>query len=349
MKWLVRFLKGGGYHLPAIDIGTYSLKLVQLEKKKNSFRPVAYGKLVYEEQVFAGTEIIDRFLLADYIKRLLEENNISERDVAIHVPLAACFYSVISIPSSKNPEEAVMNYIQSIITPEELPQVKIDYKILPVSIEQDTIDIAIAAVKKDFLEERISVLVHAGLKPAVIDIEPAVMNNQFYLNHPESTNTPVCIVDIGASFTKIVISFGGYPYTTRSLELGGFSITEQLQKEFMLSVEDAEELKKGSNVKEITYEEAFNRVITKSIKKIATETMWTIENFKDRFNLDVDTIYLYGGSSKIRGLVEEFKTFTGKDVLAGFPFSFAGITGYEEYEIAVGLSLRYKGDSNVKV
>jgi type IV pilus assembly protein PilM len=77
--------------------------------------------------------------------------------------------------------------------------------------------------------------------------------------------------------------------------------------------------------------------------------MWTIENFKYRFNLDVDTIYLYGGSSKIRGLVEEFKMLTGKDVLVGFPFTFAGIAGYEEYEVAVGLSLRYKGDSNVKV
>jgi len=114
MKWLIRFLKGGRYHLPAIDIGTYSLKLVQLEKKKNAFRPVIYGELVYEEQVFAGTEIIDRFILASYIKQLVEENGVGERDVAIHVPLAACFYSVISIPSSKNPEEAVMNYMQSI-------------------------------------------------------------------------------------------------------------------------------------------------------------------------------------------------------------------------------------------
>ena len=349
MKWLIRFLKGGGYHLPAIDIGTYSLKLVQLEKKKNAFRPVIYGELVYEEQVFAGTEIIDRFILANYIRQLVEENGVGERDVAIHVPLAACFYSVISVPSLKNPEEAVMNYMQSIITPEELSQVKIDYKVLPISIEQDTVDIAIAAVKKDFLEERISVLKQAGLNPVVIDIEPAAITNQFYLNHPESINVPVCIVDIGASFTKVVISFGGYPYTTRNLELGGFSITEQLQKEFMLSKEDAEELKRGNNVKEITYDEAFERVITKSVKKIATETMWTIENFKDRFNLEVDTIYLYGGSSKIRGLVEEFKALTGKDVLVGFPFSFAGMTGYEEYEIAVGLSLRYKGDSNAKI
>jgi len=216
-------------------------------------------------------------------------------------------------------------------------------------MEQDNIDIAVAAVKKDFLRERIAVLAQAGLRPVVIDIEPAVINNQFYLNHPESVNIPVCIVDIGASFTKIVISFGGYPYTTRSLEMGGFSITEQLQKEFMLSREDAEELKKGNNLREVTYDEAFERVIVKSIKKIATETMWTIENFKDRFNLEVETIYLYGGSSKIVGLVEEFKMLTGKDVMVGLPFSFAGLAGYEEYEVAVGLSLRYKGDKNAQI
>jgi len=289
------------------------------------------------------------FLLSSYIKEFFRSNEIKEKEVAIHVPLTSCFYSVISVPSSRNPEEAVMNYMQSIITPGELTQVRIDYRILPVSIEKNSIDIAVAAVKKDFLEERIGVITHAGLTPVVTDIEPAAINNQFYLNYPENIASPVCLVDIGATFTKVVISFGGYPYITRNVEYGGYSITEQLQKEFMLGVEDAEKLKKGNDVKDVTYEEAFKKIIIKSIKKIATEISWTIENFKDRFKLDVGKIYLYGGSSKLRGIVEVIKELTGKEVYKGAPFSLSGIETGEEFGVAVGLSLRYKGDSNVKV
>ncbi len=348
MGWLVKFFKGG-YLPPAIDIGTHSLKVVHSEKRGSEYRLITYGSLEYEEQIFAGTEVVDSYLLADTIKEFLQKLGVEDKEVSIHIPLAACFYNVISVPTDKNPEESVMNYMQSIITPEEFSQVRIDYRILPISIEKNSIDIAIAAVKKDFLETRKQILRQAGLNPVVIDIEPAALNNQFYLNHPESTAVPVCLVDIGASFTKIVISFGGYPYVTRNLEFGGISITEQIQRKFMLSQEDAERLKRGETVQDISYDEVFSSVISSSIKKIVTETMWTIEDFKERFNLEVNTIYLFGGGAKTRGIVEAFRNLTEKEVLLGFPLGFAGISNHEEYAVAAGLSLRYKGDSDAKV
>jgi len=349
MGWLTGFFRERSYYLPGLDIGSYSLKLVRLDKNRDHYKLKIKSEYVYEDQIFAGTEIIDLFLLSSYIKELFKSNEIKEKEVAIHVPLTSCFYSVISIPPSKNTEEAVMNYMQSIITPSELTQVRIDYRILPVSIEKNSIDIAVAAVKRDFLEERIGVITHAGLNPVVTDIEPAAINNQFYLNYPENIASPVCLVDIGATFTKVVISFGGYPYITRNVEYGGYSITEQLQKEFMLGVEDAEKLKKGKGIKDVTYEEAFKKIIIKSIKKIATEISWTIENFKDRFKLDVGKIYLYGGSSKLRGIVEVIKELTGKEVYKGAPFNILDVKAGEEFGVAVGLSLRYKGDTHVKI
>jgi type IV pilus assembly protein PilM len=348
MGWLERFLKGSGYLFPAVDIGTFSVKVVQSERKGNSYKVKNYGLKEYEEQVFAGTEIIDEIALINSIKALFKELRIKDKEVIIHVPLNSCFYSVISVPSSKNPEEAVTDYMRSIINPEEFPLVKVDYRVLPISIEKGNVDIAIAAVRKDFLESRIKLLKKANLEPVVIDIEPAAINNQFYLNHPDRTATPVCLVDIGASYTKVIISFGGFPYITRNVEYGGISLTEQIQKEFMLSFEDAEKLKRGEQVKDFSYSDA-QEIITKFLKKIITETLWTIENFKDRFNLEVEQIYLYGGSAKIEGIEEIFKELTGKDTSRGAPLSFSGIPECEEFAVATGLSLRYKGDKNAKV
>jgi type IV pilus assembly protein PilM len=349
MNKLIRFLKGGGNYLPGIDIGSYSSKLTYLESYRRQFKLIAHAEIKYEDQVITGTEIVDRYMLSNYIKELMKLSGVKEKEVAIHIPLSSCFYTVISVPEEKEPELAVSEYMQSIISPEEIPEVKIDYRILPLSIEEGTVDIAIAAVKKSFVNDRISLLEQAGLKAVVVDIEPAALNNQFYMNNPEHTATPVCLVDIGASFTKIIVSFGGYPYITRNIETGGNFITEQLQKEFLISVEEAEMLKKGENLKEISYEAAFNKVIIKFIKKLITEIMWTIENFKDRFNLEVEDIFLYGGSSKLKGIVDEIKNYTGKNVYRGEPLKFAGISESQEFGIATGLSLRYKGDQHAKV
>jgi len=349
MRKLIKFLKGGGNYLPGIDIGSYSAKLVYLESYKRQFKLIAHAEIEYEDQVIAGTEIVDRYMLANYIKELLKSAGVKEKEVAIHIPLSSCFYTVISVPEEKEPEQAVSEYMQSIISPEEIPEVKIDYKVLPLSIEEGTIDIAIAAVKKAFINDRVSLLEQVGLKAVVVDIEPAALNNQFYMNNPEHTATPVCLVDIGASFTKIIISFGGYPYITRNIETGGNSITEQLQKEFLISIEEAEALKRGENLKEVSYDTAFEKVISKFIKKLITEIMWTIENFKDRFDLEVKDIFLYGGSSKLKGIKEEISNYTGKNVYAGEPLRFSQIPGCQEFGIATGLSLRYKGDENAKV
>jgi len=348
MGWLGRFLKGTGYLYPALDIGTSSIKLVQSERRGNTYKVNTYGLKEYREQVFAGQEIIDEFELIKTINQLMKELKVKDKQVVIHVPLNSCFYSVLSVPTSKEPEQAVMEYMQSIISPEEFPLVKIDYRILPISIEKGHIDIAIAAVRKDFLEKRIKLIKQAGLEPVVIDIEPAAINNQFYLNNPENTAVPVCLVDIGASYTKVIISFGGYPYITRNVEYGGITLTEQIQKEFMLSFEDAEKLKRGERVKDLTYDD-IKEIVKKFLKKIITETMWTIENFNDRFSLEVENIYLYGGTAKLEEIEETFTELTGKETIKGAPLAFSGIPECEEYAVATGLSLRYKGDKNAKV
>jgi len=347
MGWLAKFLSGN-YLVPALDIGTSSVKLLQFERKGGAFKVKNFSKLEYREQAFVGTEILDEEEVVNVIKELYSSLGIKEKDVIVHVPLAACFYNVISVPPNKNPEEAVVEYMKSIISPEEFPNVKIDYRVLPVSAGKEHIDIAVAAVKKDDLNERIRILKRANLTPVVVDIEAAALNNQYYLNYPENLASPVCLVDIGASFTKVVVSFGGYPYTTRNIELGGINITEQLQKEFMLTFEEAEKLKLGEEIREISYEKAFD-VIKGTLRKIFTEIMWTLDNFKERFGLEVNSVHLYGGSAKLKGIREFLKEITGLEVKVESPLGFSGISGNQEFAVAAGLAMRYRGDEDAKV
>ncbi|SNR78638.1 pilus assembly protein PilM [Desulfurobacterium atlanticum] len=332
-----------------VDIGTSSVKVCRLKEGKGSYHIVSFGKREYGESFIVGTEIIDFVSLSSLIKETVESVAPDSKNVALHIPLALCFYTVISASPSENPEDVALEHIQGILSEEDIGKVVVKYKVLPVSITKENIDIAIAAVKRDILEEYVALADSAGLAVQVIDIEPAALNNQFYLNYPDKVIDPVCLVDIGATFTKIVISFGGFPYLTRNIEMGSNSITEQLQKEYLISYEEAERLKLGENLDSVSYEKAFEEVISKIIKKIATETIWAIDNFKDRFEQNVEEIFVYGGGSKQKNLISLMKDCTNKNIEIGKPFYFDGKDNNQEYAISCGLSLRYKGDENAKI
>ncbi len=332
-----------------VDIGTSGVKVCKLKESKASFKVIGFGKVEYEESYIVGTEIIDFVSLSSKIKEAIETIIPKEKSIAMHVPLALCFYTVISASPSENPEDVALEHIQGIISEEDIDKVVVKYQMLPVSISKERIDIAIAAVKKDILEEYVALAENAGFEVKVIDIEPAALNNQFFLNHPDKMIEPVCLVDIGATFTKIVISFGGCPYLIRNIEIGSNVITEQLQKEYLISYQEAETLKFGNDIDVVSYEKAFDEVISKIVKKIATEIIWAIDNFKDRFEYDVEEVFLYGGGAKQKNLLSLLKTYTNKKLEIGEPFSFAGVVENTEHAVACGLSLRYKGDENAKV
>ena len=346
MSWLEKLVKGNNYLHPGIDIGTSSVKVVQSEKKGKRYTLKKFGVKPYKEQAFAGAEIVDEIEITNTLRELLEELKIKDRKAQIHIPLHSCFYSVISVPKSKDPEEAVSDYIKSIIQAEEFSKIKVDYRILPISIEKRHIDIAIAAIKNEVIEERKKLLKRIKIEPVVIDIEPAALNNQYYLNNPQNVAVPVCLIDIGATFTKITISFGGYPYITRNVEFGGDNLTENIQKEFMLTQEEAEKLKANFKMSE---NNKLKDIIYSFLNRISTETLWTIESFKDRFNLNIEEILLYGGTSKLNGIEEMFASLINLKVKRGYPLHFSGLEGHEELAVATGLSIRKKGDENAKV
>ncbi|WP_196799784.1 pilus assembly protein PilM [Desulfurobacterium sp. TC5-1] len=332
-----------------VDIGTSSIKVCKLRERKGLYNVVNYGKMDYEESYIVGTEIIDFVSLSAKMKESVQAVVPDAKNIAVHVPLSLCFYTVISASPSENPDEIALEHIKGIISEDDLDKVVVKYQVLPVSISEDHIDIAIAAVKRDILEEYTALAENAGLKIQVIDIEPCAINNQFYLNYPDKVIDCVCLVDIGATFTKIVISYGGYPYLTRNIEIGSNTITEQLQKEYLISYGEAERLKFGNDIESISYDKALDEVISKIIRKISTEIIWAIDNFNDRFGRDVEEIYLFGGGAKQKNLVSLLKAFTNKKVELGEPLYFSGIEGAQEFAVSCGLSLRFKGDEHAKV
>jgi len=339
MKWLKRFFKGEGYLQPALDIGSYSVKVVQLARTPQGYSLQKYGLEEYSEPVFAGGEIVDDIEVVDAIRRLFLNLGIEDEEVTIHIPMASCFYSVVSLSPSSNLKDSVMEYIRSIIGPEEFPKVEIAYEVLPYSLKEGSVSVAIAAVKKEALKRRLELVKRAGLEPSVVDIEVGAINNQYYLNNPDKVSEPVCLVDMGYSSTKVVVSVGGFPFLARDFEYGGAWLSEQIQRELSVDFESAEALKREGSprIEELLY---------RFLKRVGTEVRWTLDDFKERFEKEVEQIFLYGGVAKMGGVASLLSDLVEGKVSVGAPLSFASLSGHEEFAVAAGLALRYEGDEN---
>lgn len=104
------------------------------------------------------------------------------------------------------------------------------------------LNVVLVAMKTDALEAVNGAVETAGFAPQVIDIAPMAVLNAFRYNYPDVDGCSL-IVDIGARTTNLIFVEGGKTFT-RSIPIGGSTITAAIAKEFGQPFEAAELVKK---------------------------------------------------------------------------------------------------------
>ncbi|HCB36041.1 TPA: hypothetical protein DEP31_01000, partial [Candidatus Azambacteria bacterium] len=97
--------KGKPKSFLGIDVGTSSIKVVQLSKERNRVKLDTYGQLetyAYAERFNDAIQTSSLKMLdsqvADLIKKLLRESKAVSRDVTMSIPIFSSFSTVIEIP-----------------------------------------------------------------------------------------------------------------------------------------------------------------------------------------------------------------------------------------------------------
>ena len=133
-----------------------------------------------------------------------------------------------------------------------MTDVNLSYQALGPSAAGNGTDVMLVAVKREKILNHTNVLSQAGKIPKVVDYDGFAVYNAFEVNYGNSPNQMAALLNIGASIMNIVIGREGNPLFTRDVSVGGNQYTDTLQKELDLSFEDAERLKQGFEVPNIT-------------------------------------------------------------------------------------------------
>src|SRR5258706_10269113 len=135
--------------------------------------------------------------------------------------------------------------------PFDINDVNLDYVVLEGGTG-DGMDVLLVAVKKDKIAEYTGVITQAGKTPALVDVDAFAVQNACEANYTLTPGRVVALVNIGASVTNVNVLSGLNSIFWRDISFGGNQYTDSLQKEFSLSFEQAESLKRGEKVGEQT-------------------------------------------------------------------------------------------------
>jgi len=299
---------GGSKTIVGLDIGSSSIKAVELKKARGGITVTHLGMEPLASDIVVDSMIVDSGSVASAITKIFLENNIKSKAVATSVS----GHSVIvkKIPMQTMTDAELSDVIQQEAAqhiPFDIADVNIDYQILSDETPGPQMDVLLVAVKKDKILNYTNVLSLAGKAPAVVDIDAFALQNCYEYNYEPAPGSTVALLNLGASVMNINIVKGSMPLFTRDVSVGGHQYTDSLQKELDLSFDDAESLKLGAKVGTVS-EDAKLPILQQVTEIIVLEIQKTFDFFRATAPGEhIERIYLAGGSSKVPGLIEALR------------------------------------------
>lgn len=302
----------GSKQVVGLDIGSSSIKMVELKATGRTFKMTNFGMTAIPEGLVEGGEITDPSALSQIIMALHKELGLKTKSVCTGMFGGAVIVKKISMPriDPKLISEQIQWEAEQYI-PFDLSEVNLDYHLLPNRASSaETMDILLVAAKHDYIIRYFEAIEIAGLKCAMIDVNGFALANCFEINYGVRNET-TALINIGAGVTNLVVVDRGGVIFCRDIPIGGSIYNMEISRELGVSNQEAEELKIGYSQTQKSPAELAN---------VISATNDTIcEEIKDSFNFyeqsnngsPVSNIFISGGSMKIPNLVEAIATATG--------------------------------------
>ena len=311
--------------LVGIDISSSAVKVLELSKNGEHFRVERYAVEPLPQNAVVEHAITEVEQVADAVERALKRSGSRCRHAAVAVPAAHVITKIIKMPANLNDQErqAQIEMEADHYIPYPLDEVNMDYQVLePPENTATEVDVLMAACRKEVVDDYLAVIQRPGLIPMVVDVETYAMENAYALiaQHMPGggMEKSVAVLDVGATATNINVVHNNRSVYTRDHSFGGKQLTEEIQRRYGLSYEEAGLAKKQGGLPD-NYQ---TDVLRPFMEAMCQEIMRALQFFYSStpFN-SVDHILLAGGCSQIPGIDELVAARIGVPAMVANPFA----------------------------
>lgn len=345
-----------------IDIGSSSIKVVQLQRKGDKAILETYGELSLGP--YGGVSIgqsvnLPTEKIVQAVNDLLSEKEVAltTKTCGLAIPFRASLLSIIEMPAIGEKELGGMINIEARkYIPVPISEVTIDWSIVPKrEVEKapiikgenriKTVDILLVAIHNNIINQYKEITKRTGLLAKFFEIE-VFSSIRAVL---EGVQGPVMIFDMGASTTKLYIIDRGLIFQSHTINMGSQDITANIARVLNSSIEEAEVIKRSIGMGKTM--EGIDLAETVSIiaDNVFSEANRFLFDFQKKTNQNVRSIFLTGGGSALKGFrdlaAQNFKV----EVVSGNPFEKVEVPAFlenilketgPEFTVAVGCALR---------
>jgi len=308
-----------------VDVSSSSVKLLELSKQGDRYRVESYAVEPLPANAVVEKNITDVEAVGEALKRVAGKARTGVKHAAVAVSGSAVITKLIQMNSGLNEfemeDQIVLEADQYIPYP--LDEVAIDFEVQgPSETNPDQVDVLLAACRKENVDIREDALSIASLTAKIVDVEAYALERAYSLIEPQlesqGEELVVAIVDVGATMTTLSVLAEGKTVYTREQIFGGKQLTEEIQRRYGLSLEEAGLAKKQGGLPD-DYE---SEVLTPFREAVVQQVTRALQFFfgASQYN-SVDYVILAGGTASIQGLTEMVENKTGTHTLVANPFA----------------------------
>ncbi len=302
--------------LMGLDIGSSSVKAIELSRQGQSYEVVRFGMAPLPPEAIVQGAFLNTSAIVEAIQAAVAQAEIKLKDVATAVSGHSVIVKKITMQEMSREQlgESIRWEAEQYI-PFDVNEVNLDFEIVEGSQHDGQMDVVLVAAKKDLLDDYVQVISEAGLNAAVVDVAGFAVENAFEANEDVDSADTVAILNIGAQVVNINIVSRHVPLFTRDVNLGGAQYTEEIQKTLSIGFEEAEQIKLGGGGEAASQDvmpQEVEQAVRSTTQSIVGEIARSLEFYTaTAADSRIDRIVLAGGAAQVSGLARAFEERMG--------------------------------------
>jgi type IV pilus assembly protein PilM len=330
-----------------VDIGSSSIKVVELEDRKGVPTLATYGELQCgpydaKDVGHALTLAVEKEQQA--LVDVLRESAVQAKAAVVSIPLSESFVTVMSFAAKAQEDLSPRIRVEARkYIPIQLSEVTLDWaEVGQASTKDNHRQVLVAAIQNSALNRFRSLSEFVGFNEPPFEIECFSVLRSLPQDAPEHC---LCL-DIGAATAKLYFVRSGLLQRMHRVRAGGEAVTTALAEMRGLSFSAAETLKRFPDPEaERDVEKAHQKALERSLR----EFRQVMDEYEKSQGVTITKVYLSGGVALAVGIRSQVQLALEKDTQLAEPFSRVAYPAFMEdllgslgpsFAVALGAALR---------
>ena len=319
------FLKKKSKPLLGIDITATAIKLLELSKSGGKYRIESYSVEPLPANSVVEKNIADADAVGEAIGRAVKKSGSRIKGGAAAVAGSAVITKVITMPAdiSEDDMESQIQLEADQYIPFPLEEVNMDFEIMgPTEGSEGQVNVLLAASRSENVDLRIAALEVGGLEAKVVDVEAFALENTVAMMAGDlfsgGEDKVIAVADVGSAVTTFSVLENLKIIYSREQAFGGAQLTEDIQRRYGLSFEEAGLAKKQGGLPDNYGPEVLEPFKESMAQQISRAQQFF---FSSSSIAQIDHLILAGGCASIDGVADLVEAAVGVPTIVANPFA----------------------------